>query len=61
METQVTSKRKRSESYIGVYLTPEDRKKVAELAERKTAENGVKHSNSDIVRLALKEYLEKNN
>ncbi len=60
MENAIT-KPKRAESYIGVYLPVEDRKKITELAERKTAELGVKHSNSDIVRLAVKEYLEKNN
>ena len=55
------NKQKRKESYIGVYLPVEDRKRVAELAVKKTAESGVKHSNSDIIRLAVKEYIKKNN
>lgn len=53
-------KQERKERYIGVYLDSEDRKKVSELAIKKTAQTGVKHSNSDIIRLAVKEYLEKN-
>ncbi len=57
----MNQKLKRNESYIGVYLAVEDRKKVTDLALKRTAESGVKHSNSDIVRLAVKEYLEKNN
>ncbi len=61
MKDANNEKQKRKESYIGVYLPVEDRKRVVELAVKKTAESGVKHSNSDIIRLAVKEYLEKNN
>ena len=50
----MNQKLKRNESYIGVYLAVEDRKKVTDLALKRTAESGVKHSNSDIVRLAVK-------
>ncbi len=56
----MNEKQKRKEGYIGVYLPVDDRKKVAELAVKKTAESGVKHSNSDIIRLAVKEYLKNN-
>lgn len=60
MKDVIAKKQERKERYIGVYLDSEDRKKVVELAVKKTAQTGVKHSNSDIIRLAVKEYLEKN-
>ena len=61
MKDVIAKKQERKERYIGVYLDSEDRKKVVELAVKKTAQTGVKHSNSDIIRLAVKEYLEKHN
>lgn len=60
MKDVIAKKQERKERYIGVYLDSEDRKKVVELAVKKTAQTGVKYSNSDIIRLAVKEYLEKN-
>jgi len=60
MKDVIAKKQERKERYIGVYLDSDDRKKVVELAVKKTAQTGVKHSNSDIIRLAVKEYLEKN-
>lgn len=60
MKDVIAKKQERKERYIGVYLDSEDRKKVVELAVKKTAQTGVKHSNSDIIRLAVKECLEKN-
>lgn len=60
MKDIIAKKQERKERYIGVYLDSEDRKKVSELAVKKTAQSGVKHSNSDIIRLAVKEFLEKN-
>lgn len=60
MKDVIAKKQERKERYIGVYLDSEDRKKVVELAVKRTAQTGVKHSNSDIIRLAVKEYLEKN-
>ena len=55
------NKQKRKESYIGGGRGGGGGGGGAELAVKKTAESGVKHSNSDIIRLAVKEYLEKNN
>ena len=46
--------------YIGFYLETEIVDKIVELARIKTSQTSVKHSQSDILRLAVNDLLKKN-
>lgn len=59
MKNPIT-KQERKDTYTGVYLDKDDKRKMSEMAVKKTHESGITHSMSDIVRLAIKEYLKKN-
>lgn len=50
----------KQERYIGFYLDAELCNKVVNLAEIKTSQTGVKHSQSDILRIAVNDLLKKN-
>lgn len=50
----------KQERYIGFYLDTELFNKVVNLAEIKTSQTGVKHSQSDILRIAVNDLLKKN-
>lgn len=51
---------KREDCYAGFYFdSSEDKQEVVKLAKKLTA-TGVKHSISDVIRLAVKEFIERN-
>lgn len=50
----------KQERYIGFYLETEIVDKIVELARIKTSQTSVKHSQSDILRLAVNDLLKKN-
>lgn len=50
----------KQEKYIGFYLDIDICNKIGVLADIKTSKTGVKHSQSDILRLAVNDLLKKN-
>lgn len=51
---------KRKDCYVGFYFSsPDDKQELVKLAKKLTA-TGVKHSISDVIRLAVKEFIERN-
>lgn len=52
---------KRKDCYVGFYFNSnEDKETVVKLAKKFTAEKKVKHSISDIIRIAVDEFIERN-
>lgn len=52
---------KREDCYAGFYFdSSEDKQELVKLANKLTANAGVKYSLSDVIRLALKEFIERN-
>lgn len=50
----------KKEKYIGFYLDVDICNKIISLADIKTIQTGVKHSQSDILRIAVNDLLKKN-